>query len=266
MNARRRGFTLLLVLASLTVAAALITPLALLTGSEALHRSSAAWALKHKLASDSVIQLLPNVLSERVRNELRDGRGKRLQLTIGDVEVEALLQDDSAKLPLERLAQYGAEAVGPLAATFGLAAVRVVDRAASTQCFEDVLAEISERDLFGSLDDPGWIAAATPIAGPVNVRTASPAVLTALLSDLDRELGRKLAIRRQRGWNSLEELLVDLELPEQSRRTALQRLSETSVRFSLLIRTRIENDIRTRYVIVHAESPPLVVVDWEVSP
>lgn len=268
MRARHRSFTLLLVLTGLVLAGALITPLALLSGSEALQRTHEAWALKHKLAGDSLIQLLPHLLGNpATRRELDKGRGKRISLRVGDVQIEALLQDDCGKIPLDRLARCTEVDVDQLAGGMGLPALARRERCPSTQCFEDVLAQATDREIFGTVAQPGWIAVATPLPGPVNVRSAAADVLDALLADVDRDLGRKLAEQRRRGtWETLEELLATLELTQAQRSAALRRLAVRSGRYSLLIETRIQSDLRARYVIVHDESPPLVVVDWEVSP
>lgn len=269
MPARRRAVTLLLVITSLALAAALIAPLALLSGSAALGAAQRAAALQHKLAGDSLLALLPQRLQRSdVRRELAQGVAVRISLHIDDIAVDALLQDDSAKLPSGLLAGAGGnEAIRELSAARGLAPLPVNPTAHATGCLEDAFGSSSDAALYGTPEQPGWVQVLTPLAGPVHVRGASDAVLSALFADVDSRLGSKIAQQRRRSrFETVEELVLPLELPDAQRRVALERLTTSSKRFSLLIRSELEGAVRERYVIVQDEEPPLVVVDWEVAP
>ncbi len=67
MTNQRRGVLLVLTLAGLVLAAALITPLAMLSGTTAVIETHRADALRHRLAADSLVALLPDLLAARGR-------------------------------------------------------------------------------------------------------------------------------------------------------------------------------------------------------
>src|SRR5687768_13744708 len=95
MSSSRRGMLLVLVLVSLALAAALITPLAMLSGIEAVAAGRDALALRHRLAAESLVALLPDLLKKERDLEVELDRCNiaRLDFEIGQIKIQVLLQD-----------------------------------------------------------------------------------------------------------------------------------------------------------------------------
>lgn len=262
----RRGMTLLLVLLSLVLVAAVVVPLASLAATEALVTAHRGAALQHRLAGDSAITLLPGLLTDRdVQRQLERDNRAELEWQAGPVQVSLRIQDDSAKLPLPLVAGLPVAARGAaldrLAVLAGLSAAEPAASARWAGCIEDLFEAPTEAALFGRGDRPGWIDWVTPLAGPVNLRRASIAVLEALLLDIRPGLGDELAARDA---EAQRDLLAGL--PPAEARRAGERLGGDTRRWSLLIRTAIGPEARRRYVICSAAAQPEVLLDWEVAP
>jgi hypothetical protein len=266
--------TLLLVLTSLALAAALIVPLASMTTVEALTANQEAESLRHRLAADSLIAVLPEWLERdrRIAADLdRDNRAV-LHFQLGEINVDAVLQDDSAKLPLTQLydrrgARPASGVLADLSAGLGLPAQRFVERSSAPLCPDDLFVNATDAEVFGSgVTQMGWCTYTTTLGRSVNVHRADPAVLEALLSDVKPDLGRSLVRQRQHDFKSVEELLAPLELTEIQRRAVQERLTLRTERYSLLIRTQRGDQVRRRYVVISTSEPPDVLIDWEVAP
>jgi hypothetical protein len=271
---RRRGVTLLLVLTSLALAAALLVPLALASGTRALMANYEGDTLRHRLAGDSFVAVLPEWL-ERDRELIRQlDRANRvvLQAMIGEVAIEAVLQDDSAKLPLLRLfADRAQESAAPpnlshLATRLGLPSPPPLPIRRAPGCLEDLLGPTDDHRLFGTTGSSGWAWYVTTLGQTVNVSRADVAVLETLLQDIRPGLGDDVARARGRSYERIEDLLAMLELPETLRRRVHERLSLRCERYSLLVRTTLAGNSRQRYLVCTATEPAEVLIDWEVAP
>ena len=287
MSNTRRGAMLVLVLASLALAAALIAPLATLSGIEAVEGGYHAATLRHRLAAESVLVVLPELLAQdsRVQRELDRTNRYYLTLALGDLHVDVLIQDDSAKLPMElfertRHPEARRSALQTLQAAAGLPALdlaeaphagegrRAADSLPWTGCLDDLFACPSDAVLFGTPRSPRtWTHCLTPAGHTVHAWRADAAVLEAALQDLSPGLGTQLVHRRAgRAKPDLDELLGALELPGDVRREVAARLTVRTERYSLLVRTRLGRDVRQRYLICDAADSTNVLVNWEVAP
>ena len=279
----------MLVRMSLTIAAALVTPLALLRGVEAGEGGPRSATLRHRLAAESTVAVLPELLAAdpRLQIQLERYNSAQVRFVLADLHVEVLIQDDTAKLPVALLGYARRPEALPnglrtLQAAAGLPPLSLnytrpsqISRGqeptaalAWSGCLDDLFADPSDSALFGTPRAArAWTHYLTPLGRRVHAYRAAPAVLEAALQDLAPGLGTQLA--HQRGSQSkpdLGELLEALELPEPVRREAAGRLTTRSQRFSLLIRTRLGPDVRQRYVVCDAADPPRVLINWEVAP
>lgn len=283
---RRRAVVLLLVLVSLTLAVALITPLVAISGTMALETGHQERTLRHRLAAESVVALLPQLLEQdrRLRLDLERTNRAQVEFALGEVHSTALIQDDTAKLPillldkvgqlrssLERLQvemglpgalQAGSPPLEPDAPHDGAAILRW------SGCLDDLFAGPRDADLFGTPTSVAtWAQFVSPLGQRVHVFHAQPAVLAAALDSLESGLGRELARRREQyKEEDLGELLASLELTDQVHQEAARRLTTRCERYSLLIRTSLHGDVRQRYIICSAAVPPQVLLNWEVAP
>lgn len=284
--ATRRAVMLLIVLLTLALAVAVITPLATLSGVEAVTTVHGATRLRHRLAAESVVAMLPELLQhdQRLNRDLdRFNRGN-FAFVVGEVPVSVLLQDDTAKLPLPLLFESRhprrvREALDSLQSSVALPPLEVMPvargpsnegqpRLRRTGCLDDLFTAPTDAALFGMPDTShAWAQYVTPLGHAVHVYRADPAVLEAVLADLQVGLGQRLAQAREiQADQDVDELLAGLEVPEPVARGARQRLTRRTECYSLLIRTQIERDERQQYVICSAAPPPQVLVNWEVAP
>lgn len=283
MSRPRRGVLLLLVLVSLVLLAALVAPLATLSGVSALESTHRAATLRHRLAADSVLAVLPQLLASdrRLARELERGNRAHLTLELEDLHVEVLLQDDTAKLPLPlSRAQRGPAprraALAVLAAALPLPplAAREADTPAAvgdvpwTGCLEDLFDAPTDRALYGTpTEGTAWTQYLTPLGQTVQAYRADPAVLEAALADLQPGLGTRLAQARTRQTQpDVDELLAGAELKDEVHKAARSRLVSATERLSLLVRTQLGSDVRQRYLVCTAGPEPRVLLDWEVAP
>ncbi len=283
----RRAMMLLLVLMTLMLAVAVITPLATLSGVEAVTTAHHAATLRHRLAAESLIATLPELLQydRRLKRDLDRFNRADVAIVVGEVRVTALLQDDTAKLPLPLVFETG----GPHRAEQALMSLQVGGALPALElmpvlgganlddrpslcwngCLDDLFTAPTDAALFGTTRTTrAWAQYVTPLGSAVHVDRTNAAVLEALLCDLQPGLGQRLAAARETRFDqtSIDELLAALELPEKVAREANRRLTRDTQRYSLLIRTEIGNDMHQRYVICTAASRPRVLVDWEVAP
>lgn len=269
----KRGILLVLVMVSLALAAALIAPLALLTGTHALAATQRDDALIHRLAGDSLVAVLPEWLatSSPIRKQLDQENRALLHIQVGTVQVDAILQDDTAKLPLpalfdrrrpERLQSALQRLAGLIAPQLTMA--RTIPNAGS---LDELFESSDEKTLFGDLETVGVADFVTTLGNRGFLNRATEEVLEALFQDLKPGLGGELSrLRRLHAKDTPAELLVRVEIPESVRREALPRLAEKTERYSLRIRTSSPGDIRWRYVICSATEPALILLDWEIAP
>jgi hypothetical protein len=272
---KRRAMVLVLVLLSLTLVASLVMPLASMSGLEALEANSAADDLRRQMASESAVALLPQLVRDRqIGQDLDTRNAVNLSFDLGNVHVEILVQDDSAKLPLASLLSEhrddGQARLSSLATDLRLPSPGSTSAAAASWsgCLEDLLGGLGDRELYGRPNDTAaWTHYVTPLGHNVNFRRAAPAVLRSLLADIDPELGQRLVrLRREQPKAQLDELLRGLELTDLQRRQAAERLIDQPARFSLLVRTTLAGVARQRYLICSAGPTADVLVDWEVAP
>lgn len=101
INSRhRRSFTLLLALFLLALLAASGSGLALLTAVENLRSDWAAHELDHRLAAESLLNLLPALLERQSHSRQRQRQGssrRRVELSFGHFQVVAAVTDESEK-------------------------------------------------------------------------------------------------------------------------------------------------------------------------
>lgn len=285
MNRRRRGIVLLLVLVSLAIAAALITPLALLSGVGSLAADRQADTLRHRLAAESIIAMLPELLSadRDINADLDRDNQSHLSFDVGAIHVDALLQDDSAKLPVsilfasKRINQWR-DALSVLSARCELPALEFRNLPSQgvevnpsgllcTGCLDDLFEAPADAALFGQAGQAAvWSRYLAPIGQTVNLYRADPAVLEACCFDIQPGLGTRLAdARHGQAKPDPADLIARLELPEPQARALTQRLNNRTERFSVLIRTRIASETRQRYVVCTADTPPAILANWEVA-
>ncbi len=280
MTKPRRSMVLVLVLLSLAIAAAMVAPLAAFSGGAALDAALAADGLRHRLAAESVPAVLATLLAadRQVFKDLERDNRACLVLQVGAVRVEVWLQDESAKLPLAALLdnpafEWESTAVA-LARCAGLPSLDANGPTSGqstlrwTGCLDDLFAEPSDAALFAPPDTANaWSQFVGLVNRQVHARRAAPCVLEAALADLRPGLGAQLAaLVRLRPEASIAEWFDALALDEPLRRAAAQRLTDRTRAYSLLIRTTLDRDARYRYLVVDAEHPQEVWVNWQVSP
>lgn len=275
MTRSRRGVMLVLTLAGLALAAALITPLATLSGTTAVIESYAADTLRHRLAAESVVALLPELLARdpRLSKGLDRRNRARIAFDLAGVRVDVLIQDDTAKLPLRALSETDephalANALSTLQSRLGLLSSRPRRMISWSGCLDDLFEHPTDRGLFGAGESSSaWAHYLSPLGRRVHLQRAEAAVLEAALLDLRPGLGRQLAeIRRRKPEADPSELLRTIEMPRDMAKKVSKRLTTRTQRYSLLVRTRIGADVRRRYLICDAADPPGVLLDWEVAP
>ncbi|MEW6252154.1 MAG: hypothetical protein AB1716_16065 [Planctomycetota bacterium] len=268
---RRRGVLLLLVLVTLVLLAAVIAPLATLGGTAALDSVWRGDALRHRLAVESFVAIWPQWLAEVPEH----GRGLdrancvRLAFDLDGLPVEVVVRDDTAKLPVSLL--RGSAALRPalesVQTQLGLG-LRLAPDLAWNGCLDDLFAEPEDGPLYGTVPDQrAWAACITPFGRTAHAYRAAPAVLEAVLADLQPGLGLRLAQRRSaQAKPDLEALLGGAELPDAIRRRAQERLTTKTDRYSFLIRTGTGGTARQQYVICTADRPATMLLNWEVAP
>lgn len=268
----RRGVVLLLVLTSLALAAAVITPLAGLSADAALAANYQADALRHWMAGDSLLAAFAALRSrDSTLDRELDRRGFAvIELEFAGVQVRARVEEDSAKLPLALLGtepRRRAAALQRLGSLQGLSTAPGATAPDVVRCFDDLFDTASDRELFGTIDRPGWAQFLTPLGARVNVRRTPAAILEAALADLKPGSGTQLArLRDLDPEASVQQYLASLELTEAQRRKAAERLDTKTSRYSALLETTIAGDRRWRYVVWAADTSDRVLVDWEVAP
>ena len=277
MNKRRRGLVLLLVLVSLTLAAGLIGPLTTLTGTRAICSVQHAATLQHRLAVDSAVAALPALLAHdpQLRRNLDRDNMARFEFSLGDMQVVVLVQDDSAKLPVELLTRVSRDQAyqalnhfRPLVICSANILPEPNTSVQVTGCLDDLFEEPTDAALYGTPDSgTAWSHYITPIGQTVNLRRAPPAVLTAVCSDLPPQVGRLLAqARTEHVGRNVRTLLADMDITTPQRRELSARLTANTQRYSLLVSSTLEGYTRQRYLICDTGDPATVLLDWEVSP
>lgn len=264
----RRGLALGLTLACLALLAALITPLALLSGVTALEANYAADGLPHRIAGDSLVGVLPQLVRDgRVQAALDRENRWLFETVVGATHVQVLVQDDSAKLPLQalwdgadprlltaalqRLAPPGLEPLGLRA--------HAPTAAPWSGCLEELFEDADDAGLYGRPSGDAWTRHVTPIGRRINVQRATAATCAALFDEIQPGLATRFTER-----NGEAPDLHDLRAPDRERALAL--ITNRPERYSLLIRTTLNGQSRQRYVIIDAGSAPQVLLDWEVAP
>lgn len=276
---RRRAVLLLLVLVSLALTAALVTPLATLSGLAVLETADRAAALRHRLAANSLVAVLPRLMAAEagLRRDLDRANRALVAFDLADLHVVALIQDDTAKLPLPLVAGQS-EARRLAAALTHLQAELVLPplalaasgptEARWTGCPEDLFGAPTDGALYGTPQTgAAWMHYLAPLGEVVHAHRAAPAVLEAALRDVRPGLGTHIACRRAAQTRpDLNELLEGVELTAGQRREAQRRLTLATQRYSLIVRTDLGGDVRQRYVVCTAGVAPSVLLDWEVAP
>lgn len=276
---KRRSIVLVVVLVSLALCAALIAPLALQTGVRAAIVADDVNGLRHDLAVDSVVAVLPQMLESNRdwQRELDRSNQVRFTVPIGEVEVAVLLQDDTAKLPL---ASYFEEqrlndlqlAMNAVVANSALPRLRLRTLDAKVfrwaRCVEDLFDNPTDADLYGRLDQrTGWMSSISPIGRAAHIVRSSDVVIETIGNEIRPDLGRKLlTLRKSTGPDLLDRINTELELTDVQRRSLFQRITLQTERYSLLVRTTLEEDSRQHFLIIDANDPPSIIGKWEIAP
>lgn len=275
MPKRRRGLVLVLVLLSLALVAAVLLPLARLSGVEALKTSQAGCALRQRIAAESLVALVPQLLAKDagVRGALDHGNLARYDWDLGPVHLLVLIQDDSAKLPAALASPAALQMLGAECDLPGLIP-RVSDPARTspdswaTGCLEDLFETTTDAAIYGTTGaTPAWCRFLTPTGQRIHLARAPTPVLSAAL----QAFGSGLGLQLRRAWDSaanpdVNACVAHLELPAAAARRVVELFSDHAERYSLLVRTAIGDDVRQRYLICSADTPPVVLVNWEVAP
>jgi len=159
----RRSFTLLLALFLLTLLAASGSGLAMLTAVENLRSNWAAHDLDHRLAAESLLNLLPTLLERQSHSGQRDrqeGSRRGVELTFGHLHVSAEVTDESEKAYIDPKSDFS-EVRAKLrsiarANSLNAEAIREHDRYATTNderdpglvWFDQILVTTSVEDVF----------------------------------------------------------------------------------------------------------------------
>lgn len=273
---KRRATTLVLVLLMLALASALTLPLARvgLTRSFASHR--AALAVRHRLAAESLLALLPSLTGKdsRILRDLDDDNCATIAVDLQGITIHAILQDDSAKLPIAAIARARPQdevrqALEHMAVRTGLPHLQLRRGTFNTiGCFDDLFERADDNDLFGDHEgDPGWAGILTPLGHSVNIRRAEPATIAAMMWDADRGAADKLLRSlRSSQRKSVQQLITAAGFNGDAASRLEQHLSMETTRYSLLVTTTIQAESRRRYFICSADDPPALLVNWEVAP
>ena len=284
-HAKRRAMLLALTLFALTLAAALIAPLAQWSGLAALRAHDELVDIQHDLAVESVVALLPVLLSEQrgITESLDRDNAANIEFQLGQASVRVLLQDESAKFPLRLVAmqsdgQPNPDPINQLQMAFALPGL---PRRASKSAFEDQRLGVrigSIEDVFEECGDPAlygdpdqqrvWSRYLTAHAVRIHARRAVVPVLEAALADLEPGLGTRIAQRLQSNGNrrQLEEVIAELGLDAKRAEEVQGRLTSEPLTYSALIRTTIHARSRQSYVLLDGRDPSQVVARWEVAP
>src|SRR5262245_31727632 len=103
---KRRAMLLVLTLLTLALIAALVLPLAQMSGLTAVAAGREADGMRHRLAGHSAVAVWPQLLAARedLQRALERGQPAEFTLTLADdLTLTATVQDDTAKLPLSML-------------------------------------------------------------------------------------------------------------------------------------------------------------------
>ena len=271
---RRRAALMVVVLLTLALAAAIAAPLGRIGLTEAVSAGATADALRHRLAMESVVTLLPHWIrdDQRIRDDLDRYNQATLQFVVGGVAVQVLLQDDSAKLPVAALVRSRNEiwldaALARLQTGSSRAPLRrVATPTHGLACLDDLFLAATDDDLFGkTTQSPGWSGVLTPLGETINLGRAAPDVVAAALSDLDPRVAEQVfKAWRRSDRTDLTPILATVSGPTAER--LARRFAIGTTRYSLLVRTTLRDDVRRRYWVCTADEAPVVLVDWEVAP
>jgi hypothetical protein len=264
---------LVLVLVTLALVATLAAGLARTSGTEALLAARRANSLRHRLAAESALAMLPVLLAEdrQLLDRLDRSNLALFAFETGDLLVDVELQDDSAKLPLRLMNHLGSThlvtSLQHLASSVSLPQATPRFEVRAIGCLEDILTATGDDELFPRDGTTAWASFVSVVGQTININRAHPAVLEAGLLDLDPDLGKRICRERKSGVEaSVSESLAKLELDGRVAAEATRRLSDRTQHYSLLVRSRLQHDVRRRYLICSAGDPPAVVVDWEIAP
>ncbi len=273
-QSKRRAAMLALVLATLALSITLVAPLAMRTGTTAIEASRDAGLCRHELAVDSVVLVLPNLLAKDrdLKSRLDRMNAAELRLEIGQVRVNVVIQDDSAKLPLAALRRPDkgpAEPLNRLLANLGheirarSANATALHRYLQTGCLEDCLDRPSDRQVYTA--ENAFAKFVTPLTGRINFKRASLPALVAALDDAEPGLAQQVINVRSRA-DSVAELHDQLDLTEPAANRISTLLTHETTRYSLLIETTVGDRSNWSYLICTNEDPATVLARWQVHP
>lgn len=272
---KRRATILVLVLLMLALASVLTLPLARIGLTQSFSSQRTANSLRHRMAAESLLTLLPGLTGKgsRLLRDLDDHNRASIYIDMNGIAIHAILQDDSAKLPIAAVARSMRQ--GGLEQTMEFLATRTGmppiplrrDPIVNIGCLDDLFEGASDDHLFGHDQGGGWVSVLTPLGQSVNIQRAEPATLAAMMWDIDRKAADKLArALRTSQRKSAAELISSAGLSGDAASRLEQRLSTQTLRYSVLVKTTLHSDIRRRYFICSADDPPTLLVDWEVAP
>lgn len=272
---RRSGLALLVTMLTLVLLVTVVSELVTTTSVDAIRTSRRANSLHHRLAVNSMVDLVAMQLEsdEHLTTELDRLGSAAVEATLGDCAVCCTIVDDAAKLDVHAFGNDSrqrqlARKLEALGQRCDLPRAKVWLRPATDQStpqryrwFDQLFTDLPPAALF-RLDamagsrrtgktPPAWSDVLT-LWGPgrIDVRRVRPEVLEVALADVDRGLARSLLSARDEAPANTDFLATALvELSGDVRQKAAGRLAFDLERFALTIETAIRGDRRQWYVV-----------------
>ncbi len=265
---------LALVLATLALSITLVAPLAMRSGTSAIEASCEAELLRHELVVDSVVMVLPSLLTKDrdLLSRLDRMNAAEVRLEVGKARVKVLIQDDSAKLPLAALHRpdrRAAEPLNRLLATLGheirarSTDATALKRCLHSGCLEDCLDRPTDQAVYFAENAIARLV--TPLPGRINFKRASLPALIAALDDAEPGLAQQVINFRSRA-DTIAELHDQLDLSEQAAKRISALLTHETTRYSMLIETAVGNRSNWTYLLCTNDEPATVLARWQVRP
>lgn len=285
---RKRGFTLLATVLLITLLIATVSELATLTATDALVASRRSRTLTHRLAVDSAMRYLADLLSNETNldgiNEEMARLGESYRsFAVGDAIVECRLRDDSARFN-PRFFQKDSDQtllsrkLNLLLTDHGLGGRVTLQPLAKKQDSEKTETRYVWYDQLLSCVQPGdFFLWDVPTGGPsnkvvwsdvvtlwgdgrVNTSRASEAVLHAALDDIRPDLARLIVKARRKNSTDDPALSALRDVPAELRGRVHERVTVDAVRFAIRLDTRVGHDHRRWYVVAEIKTGDMEVL------
>jgi len=271
-----RGVTLLVTVLLLVLLITVVAELAMLTSVDSIRVWGRANTLRHRLAVDSVLQLVRARLASgdhRLQDDL-DRLGRvTLETTLGRCRVRCAVGDDAAKLDVAAFDQRSqrrllTRKLTALARVYDLPRARVKLRPLGVtpeddqrryRWFDQLFADPPPAAFLRVASDGDGILASAPVwsdvltlfgSGRIDVRRVAPEVLEVALADIERGLAQSILSARHQAepsQNFLPEAVARLDASVRHR--VAERLAFDLHRYALTIETAIGGDRRCWYVV-----------------